>query len=342
MIQPYQPPVSSDDIDLDLSRNEGRPVDPELLARVAIADGTANRYPDSTELRSGIAELRRVSPERVLVTAGGDDALFRCCAALIAPGTRTVTTTPTFEMVARYAGLRQPDLVEVPWKGGAFPVDATTGAATPGSICVVVSPNNPTGEVIDAGDLTSLSGEFEYVVLDGAYTEFADIDITGIALSLPNVLMIRTLSKAWGLAGLRVGYLIGRAELVRRISAFGNPYPVSRFSLAVAAERISSNQGVDTYVHEVKRERRLLADYLVGQGFDPIPSQGNFVYFETADPQPIVGRLAEDGIAVRVFPDRPGLENSIRITVPGSPDEYDRLAGALASALDKTAMELNK
>jgi histidinol-phosphate aminotransferase len=342
MIQPYQPPVSSDDIDLDLSRNEGRPVDPELLARVAIADGTANRYPDSTELRSGIAELRRVSPERVLVTAGGDDALFRCCAALISPGTRTVTTTPTFEMVARYARLHQPDLVEAPWKGGAFPIDVMTGAAAPGSTCVVVSPNNPTGEVIDASDMTSLSGAFEYVVLDGAYTEFADIDITGTALSLPNVLMIRTLSKAWGLAGLRVGYLIGRAELVRQISAFGNPYPVSRFSLAVAVERIRSNHGVDSYVREVKRERQLLADFLRSRGFDPIPSQGNFVYFEAPDPQPIVDRLADEGIAVRVFPDRPGLEDSIRITVPGNPDEYDRLAGALASALDTTAMELNK
>jgi histidinol-phosphate aminotransferase len=342
MIQPYQPPVSSDDIDLDLSRNEGRPVDPELLARVAIADGTANRYPDSTELRSGIADLRRISAERILVTAGGDDALFRCCAALITPGTRTVTTTPTFEMVARYAGLHQPDLVEVPWKGDAFPVDAMTGAAASGSICVVASPNNPTGEVIDVGDLISLSSAFEYVILDGAYTEFADIDITATALSLPNVLMIRTLSKAWGLAGLRVGYLIGPAEVVRRISAYGNPYPVSRFSLAVAAERISSNHGVDTYVREVKRERELLAEYLEGQGFDPIPSQGNFVYFEAPNPQPIVSGLADAGIAVRVFPDRPGLESSIRITVPGNPDEYDRVAGALASALDKTAMELNK
>jgi histidinol-phosphate/aromatic aminotransferase/cobyric acid decarboxylase-like protein len=92
----------------------------------------------------------------------------------------------------------------------------------------------------------------------------------------------------------------------------------------------------------VKRERELLAEYLEGQGFDPIPSQGNFVYFEAPNPQPIVSRLADAGIAVRVFPDRPGLESSIRITVPGNPDEYDRVAGALASALDKTAMELNK
>jgi histidinol-phosphate aminotransferase len=341
MNQPYQPPESRDDIDLDLSRNEGRPIDPKLLARVASASGIANRYPDSSELRSRIADLRVVSPERVLVTAGGDDALFRCCAALITPGTRTVATTPTFEMVTRYAGLHQPDLVEVQWKGDRFPVSAVTGAAAPQSICVVVSPNNPTGEVIDPDHLTSLSGAFEYVVLDGAYTEFADIDLTATALSLPNVLMIRTLSKAWGLAGLRVGYLLGAAELVRRISAFGNPYPVSRFSLAVAAERITSNHGVDTYVEEVKSERQLLTDYLRSRGFDPISSQGNFVYFEAPDPQAIVAHLADAGIAVRVFPDRPGLEDSIRITLPGNPDEYDRLAGALASAVNTKAMELN-
>ncbi|MEX1093034.1 MAG: histidinol-phosphate transaminase [Acidimicrobiia bacterium] len=341
MIEPYQPPAVGTDIDLDLSRNEGRPVDPELLARVATTAGIAHRYPDTSELRDAIAELRGVAQERALITAGGDDALFRSCAALIEPGTRVVTTIPTFEMVTRYAGLHQPDLVEVPWKGEAFPLGAVTAAGAEGAVCIVVSPNNPTGEVIKAADLTALAGAYEFVVLDGAYTEFADVDLTATALTLPNVLMIRTLSKAWGLAGLRVGYLLGEPALVRRIAAYGNPYPVSRISLAVAAERIRSNDGVDAYVAEVKRERRELTGFLQSTGLSPIPSQANFVYFEVADPQTIAAELAATGIAIRTFPERSGLEEAVRITLPGDADEYDRLVDALASALNTKAMELN-
>lgn len=341
MIEPYRPPKVSDGIDLDLSRNEGRPVDPELLARVATTAGIAHRYPDTTELRGAIAELRGVSPARVLITAGGDDALFRSCAALIEVGARVVTTTPTFEMVTRYAGLHQPDLVEVPWKGETFPLGAVVAAGAEGAVCIVVSPNNPTGEVIDAADLTTLADAFEFVVLDGAYTEFADVDLTATALSLPNVLMIRTLSKAWGLAGLRVGYLLGEPATVRRIAAYGNPYPVSRISLAVAAERIRSNDGVDAYVAEVKRERRELTRSLHTTGLAPIPSRANFVYFEIADPQTIAADLAATGIAIRTFPERSGLEESVRITLPGDADEYDRLIDALTSALKTKAMELN-
>ncbi len=341
MIEPYQPPSVGNDIDLDLSRNEGRPVDPELLARVATTEGIAHRYPDTTELRDALAGLRGISPERVLVTAGGDDALFRSCAALIEPGSRVVTTTPTFEMVTRYAGLHQPDLVEVPWKGEAFPLRAVVASSTSGAVCIVVSPNNPTGEVIDTAGLTALADAFEFVVLDGAYTEFADVDLTVTALALPNVLMIRTLSKAWGLAGLRVGYLLGEPATVKRVAAYGNPYPVSRISLAVAAERIRSNDGVDAYVAEVKRERSELTRFLQSTGLSPIRSRANFVYFDTADPQRIATDLAAAGIAIRTFPDRPGLEEAARITLPGDADEYDRLVDALASALNTKTMELN-
>jgi histidinol-phosphate aminotransferase len=341
MIEPYQPPSVGTDIDLDLSRNEGRPVDPDLLARVARTAGIAHRYPDTTALHNAIADLRGVRPERVLITAGGDDALFRSCAALIDPGTRVVTTTPTFEMVTRYAGLHQPDLVEVPWKGEAFPLGAVVAARAEGAVCIVVSPNNPTGEVIDAADLIAVAETFAFVVLDGAYTEFADVDLTATALSLPNVSVVRTLSKAWGLAGLRVGYLLGEPATVRRIAAYGNPYPVSRISLAVAAERIRRNDGVDAYVAEVKRERSDLTGILEGRGLSPIPSLANFVYFEVADPQMIAAHLAASGIAIRTFPGRSGLEAAIRITLPGDADEYDRLVDALASALKTKAMELN-
>jgi histidinol-phosphate/aromatic aminotransferase/cobyric acid decarboxylase-like protein len=136
--------------------------------------------------------------------------------------------------------------------------------------------------------------------------------------------------------------LLGEQATVRRIAAYGNPYPVSRISLAVAAERIRSNDGVDAYVAEVKRERIELTALLQNTGLSPIPSRANFVYFEATDPQTIATDLAASGIAIRTFPQRSALEDAVRITLPGDSDEYDRLVDALASALNTKAMELNQ
>ena len=248
LLDPYTPPMTLAGIDLDLSRNEGQPPDMSILDEVSGEPGLLNRYPDSSGLRDKVSKLRDVSPEATLVTAGGDDALLRCCAALLTAGTRTVTTTPTFEMIARYSALQGADLVEVPWKNGPFPTDRLVGSAEAGAVCLIVSPNNPTGEVIGSEDLLELAEAFEYVVLDGAYMEFAAVDLTRDALQQPNVLMLRTLSKAWRLAGLRVGYLLGEPSLVRRVSAFGNPYHVSRLSLAIAEKRLEAGDVDDAAV----------------------------------------------------------------------------------------------
>lgn len=327
--EPYRIPITKEGIDLDLSKNEGRPVDPSILDDIVSRPGLFNRYPDSTSLRARIAGLRRVEEARVLVTAGGDDALLRSCSALIKPGGRTVTTTPTFEMVPRYATLARADLVEVPWMGGPFPLDYFDE----GKVAIVVSPNNPSGEVISDTDLTRLAQSFDHVILDGAYTEFAEDDLTPTALSLPNVVMIRTLSKAWGLAGLRVGYLLGEAEPVKRIAAHGNPYPVSRLSLAVAEARLAGG-GVDQYVTRVRAERLRFANLLDGLGLRTIPSQGNFVYAETERPHELAAALAELGIAIRTFPGRPGLERSLRVTMPGDDTEFKRLTAAVSQVLE--------
>lgn len=335
---PYQPPpAAAPGIDLDLSRNEGRPPDRAILEEIGARPGIFNRYPDATDLRNRIAAVFGIEPDNVLVTAGGDDALLRSCSALIEPGGRVVTTTPTFEMVPRYAGLRGADLVEIPWKREAFPTSAMLEAAAPGAICIVVSPNNPTGGVIGAVDLADMAGAYDHVVLDCAYTEFADVDLTQTALGLANVLIIRTLSKAWGLAGLRVGYLLGDGATLGRVAAHGNPYPVSGLSLAIAASRIGSSD-VSGFVTRIRFERESLTNLLERAGLRPIPSQANFVFAETERASLIQEELARSGIAIRLFPGRPGLENALRITLPGDEADYARLVRSLGTVLD-SAME---
>lgn len=333
----YVAPSFSSPIELDLSRNEGSTQAAELLATVTDPDRAISRYPDTGQLRERIAVLNGVGRDQVLVTAGGDEALHRCFLALLEEEGHGVTTTPTFEMIPRYAEQRRVSLTEVEWWADPFPVAEVAGAAdTATAAAFVVSPNNPTGAVISETDLQALSTAFPWVVLDAAYIEFADQDLTRVGLGLGNVVVIRTLSKAYGLAGLRVGYLLASAETVARFSSYGSPFAVSTLSAALALARLERDPAELTrLVDRVREERDELTGVLDELGARPVPSQANFVLAFWDDPAGLVERAAAMGVALRHFPDRPGLESAVRITLPGDPDGFGRLVTTLRTAVGR-------
>jgi histidinol-phosphate aminotransferase len=336
----YLPPGFAVPIDLDLSKNEGRSRAEELLDAIDDPRRLVGRYPDTSPLRAKLAALHGLSEDRVLVTAGGDDALSRCFLARVSEGGRVVGTYPTFEMIPRYAAQRRAELMEVPWWTGPFPADEVLAAIGGDTEAVfIVSPNNPTGGVASEIDLLKLAGEAPLLVLDAAYVEFADSDPTPALLELGNVVVTRTLSKAYGLAGLRVGYLLGSPELVAAIGAYGNPYPVSALSAALAETRLERPVAeLTSFVDAVKRERVALTGALAGLGARPLPSQGNFVLAECDDATWVTSAAASLGVGLRRFPDRLGLESAVRITVPGDAADFDRLVATLGSVLDPRAI----
>jgi histidinol-phosphate aminotransferase len=337
MSDTYQPPVFSAPIDLDLSRNEGRPTVTEIeLDSVEVAAVTS-RYPDTSHLAQLVAGLHGVQPECVLVTAGGDDALFRCF--LTTRGEPVAATSPSFEMIRRYATQAGSPLSEVEWWDGAFPIDDFLETLANAGMAVIVSPNNPTGSVISAADLRKVAGICPLVVLDAAYAEFADEDLTDTALELDNVVVVRTLSKAFGLAGLRVGYALASGEVVRRLAAFGSPYNVSALSLALAAGVLADGPKASrTYVERVGSERTALVALLEELGASPLPSQGNFVLATDVDPAWVIPAAASLGLGLRGFPDREELSRCVRIGLPGDEVGYDRLATTLGTVLAPEAL----
>lgn len=330
----YQPPTFDTPIDLDLSRNEGRAFLDEIDLDIAALGDLARRYPDTTALGRLMAGRHGVDENRVLVTAGGDDAIFRCL--LWCRDRAVVTTTPTFEMISRYAGQVGAQLAEVSWWDEAAPVSEMVG--TGADAAVIVSPNNPTGAAVEISDLSALAQRFRYVVLDAAYIEFADTDLTQSALDLGNVVVVRTLSKAFGLAGLRVGYLLGAPDLVAEIAGFGSPYAVSGISVAIASQALANGAKAELYVDNVVRERKELTTLLSDLGAEPLPSQGNFVLATNTDAGELVSRAASLGVGLRRFPQRRGLERCVRIGVPGDSDQFDRLVRVLESALARDTM----
>jgi len=342
MSQPvvYTPPGFTVPIDLDLSKNEGSTRAAELLASISEPERAVSRYPDTTRLRTALARLHGLPEDSVLVTAGGDDALFRCFLARVRRGREVVSTYPTFEMIPRYTEQRGAQLIETPWWDGAFPTQDLIASVNDQTDAVfIVSPNNPTGAVATEADLRKLGAETPLLVLDAAYAEFATDDLTRAALELGNALVIRTMSKAYGLAGLRVGYLLGPPDLVTEVAAFGNPFPVAALSSALAVERLERPVSeLDEFVKEVKRERVELTSVLRDLGTRPSATEANFVLTECDDATWLASASASLGVGLRRFPERQGLETMVRITVPGNQTDFERLTRTLEAVLAPEAL----
>ena len=329
---------------LRLDANEGAA--PAYLAPSwPLAAEALRRYPDARELEADLAARFRVAADQVLVTAGGDDAIDRLCRRCLAGGRELVLTEPTFEMFARYARLAGGRLRSVPWWEGPYPIAAVESCLGPAAgLVAVVSPNNPTGAVVTTADLRRLRSAAGDVplLLDAAYTEFADEDLTAAALALPHTVVLRTLSKAWGLAGLRVGFLLGPPDLLAELRAWGQPYAVAGTSVALAREALARGEdAMRAGTATARAARTALGTQLARLGARPLPSQGNFVLCRPRNAAFTGAALAALGVSVRVWPGHRQLDDCLRITCPGDADEGTRLARALDTALAPQALLLD-
>jgi histidinol-phosphate aminotransferase len=273
------------------------------------------------------------------VTAGADEALDRIYRAYAGPDRPVLLPEPTFDMLERFAALAGAPLVRVPWFADAFPLDEILARLDNRiAIVIIVSPNNPTGGVASSDELRRVAAAApqSLVLIDQAYIEYADDDIDPAVLDLPNVVVVRTMSKAWGLAGCRVGYAVGSSDVIAELRAAGAPYPVAGPSLALALFQLRrGDAALRAHVTEVRAERASLRELLCARGIDARASQANFVLADFGRRAAFVRQgLGAQGILVRDFPGRAGLEGSLRITLPGDPPDFARLTAALEAILD--------
>lgn len=336
----YRVPRAEGPIRLALDGNEGLEPPADLLAALARCAGDdVRRYPDARPLEAALAARYGVDASRVLVTAGADDALERALRAVLAPGRELVLPVPTFEMIERYARFTGADVRTVAWSSGHWPLEGVLAALTPRTTCIAfVSPNNPTGleGTQDALRAVCAAAPRCLVVVDQAYAEFGDVDCASVALAAPNALLVRSFSKALGLAGVRAGYAIGSERVIGWLRALGQPYAVAGPSLVLARARLELwGADVRAFVDRVRAERVELARVLRALGLRPLESRANFVCVRCDDARRLWSALARRGIAVRAFGGREGLEDALRITCPGAREAFDDLVGALRSACDE-------
>ena len=347
----YKGPARPEPGVLKLDGNEGNPPPRTLLEDLATADLSQLRdYPDARPLEAEIAERLGVDPARVVVTAGADEALDRVFRAYLAPGRRLVLPVPAFEMMYRFAAVAGGEIDPVPWTN-AFPTDdviAALGEAV--SLVAIISPNNPTGRTATASDLERVAEAASkvdsgvafgaMVVLDHAYVEYSDQDLTSIAQRFDNVVTVRTFSKAWGLAGCRVGYAVASPEVATLLRNVGSPFPVAGLSLAAVRAQMSTGEAaLAEHVEAVRAGRGRLTETLNRLGIETSPAQGNFVLGDFgARCDFVLNGLNALAVRVRRFPHRPEIRNALRITVPDHTEPLNRLLEALETCLAPEAL----
>ena len=341
----YVPPPVAAGTRWFLDANEGRPAKAVVEALAATdAVEAIRRYPRATALEADIEArpgpgLAGLPAGSVLVTAGSDDAIARACRVCLGKGDRLVVFEPAFEMYAISSRLVGAEPLGLAWpEGRGFPLAAAidAGRRSGAKAVAVATPANPTGAVASPEELLELADALPdaSIWVDGAYGEFAARDSLGLLLARPNILVMRTLSKAYGLAGMRLGWVAGPAASVAALRGAGAPYPVGGLSV-VAGLAARSPEGLrqkDAFVERVRRERDDLFALFGRLGAKPAPSEANFVLARVRSPQGLKAALAKAGIAIRVFAGRPGLEDAIRISCPGEEEGWKALEAALVAA----------
>ncbi|MDB5035024.1 MAG: histidinol phosphate aminotransferase [Chlorobi bacterium] len=309
----------------------------------AWAGNSLNRYPDpvQNELCSRLADLNGVERDSVFVSASSDEAIDLLLRLFCSPGRDAVAICePTYGMYRVAAAVHDVRVLAVPLADG-FQLDVAAVADRcagdiPPKLIFCCSPNNPTGNLLDGGEIVRLCSAVDaVVVVDEAYIEFADAEsLARRVRGIPNLVVIRTLSKAWALAGVRIGYAIASPRLIGYLRKIKPPYNVGSLAAAVALETLADPGRMRRVIDEVAAERERVAGLLRGlRSIETVyPSNANFLLIKCAGATELQRRLAATGIIVRDRSMEPGLSGCLRITI-GTPRENDLLISAL------TAME---
>jgi histidinol-phosphate aminotransferase len=289
----------------------------ERVVKTALSANLA-RYPvaDSRVLRVALAEYAGVRPEQVVTGCGSDDVIECALRAFAEPGERVAFCAPTFSMLSTFARVNGLVPHAVAFRSdGELDVDALLAARA--AITYVATPNNPTGTEVSFEALEALlAGAEGLVLVDEAYGEFAERSSIPLLERFPRLLVTRTLSKAFGLAGLRAGYGLASAFVVSALALVGGPYKLNALAQRAALAALKEDvPWVKAHAQAARTARERLAEALRRAGFAPLPSGANFLCIPVSNASAWGERLLERGVRVRVLPGLPHIGDALRIGI---------------------------
>jgi histidinol-phosphate aminotransferase len=324
--QPGEQPRESGIVKLNTNENP-YPPSPRVAEAIAGAlGGPLRKYPDplSTAFREAAARHHGVSPDMVLAGNGSDDLLTIITRAFAGPGSVVVAPAPSYILYRTLAELQDARIVEVPFRPD-WTLDPDAFAAPGARVAYLANPNSPSGTCLSAGEVARIAGRLGCpLVVDEAYADFAGSDCVGLVRDHPNVIVTRTFSKGYSLAGLRLGYLIARPEVVEGLVKVKDSYNCDTLSLLGGAAALEDQSHFARNRDKILATRRRLTDAVRGFGFHVPESRANFVWCTgRPDAVGLYQALKERKVLVRLMR-YPGHEPGLRITV-GTDEEIDLL-----------------
>ena len=329
---PGEQPAAGEKV-IKLNTNEN-PYPPSLAALEALGglDGDAlRRYPDpaATRFRQVAAKVLGVGADCIIAGNGSDEVLTMILRAFVGPGDVVAYPVPTYVLYRTLTAIQEGVAVEVPYDDDyCLPADELTKAAA--AVTFVASPNSPSGTAYPTDQLDALAKKVRGVlVVDEAYVDFADADALELARRRDNVIILRTLSKGYSLAGLRLGFAVAAPALLEGLSKVKDSYNVGAVAAAVGAAALSDQAHKIANAEKIKTSRASLAGQLGKLGYKVWASESNFLLARPSagDAESIYRGLKAKGILVRYFK-QPMLEDKLRITV-GTDEQNAALVAAL-------------
>ncbi len=338
----YHPPLAGrDGLRLDFNENTVgcSPRVLERLRQLSAADLAC--YPERAPAETIAANFLGIASSELLLTNGVDEAIHLLCETYLEPGDEALIVVPTYSMYRIYMMAAGAQVICVPaGKDFQFPAEAVLDRiARRTRLIAVANPNNPTGAVAPVDELMHIarSAPDAAMLVDEAYFEFCGQTLLHHRHELPNLFIARTFSKAYGLAGLRIGALVGDAEQMCALRRVSSPYNVNAVALASLPAALADQTYIQNYVGEILDSRARLERALETNGILHWPSQANFVLARVGATQAASGAFVEQmrrrGILVRDRSSDHGCEGCVRITL-GPREHTDRLLSALQETLN--------
>lgn len=323
-VEPYKPSQAEGGVKLDSNENLFLPR--EFMQNIVFeAAGSCDPrlYPqnETAILREAIAEALKVQPGQLVVASGGDQVIEVLVSSMLRPGDEVVAVSPTFSMYPRFAAMKHLGYTPVELDPGFAlnPARVLEAVSPKTGMIVVCNPNNPTGNQFELEAVQELVDGFSGPVLvDEAYAEYGEYSLAGEAAEKENLILLRTFSKAYGLAGMRLGYSVANTRLAETLSGrCMPPFPVSSLSLWAGIIMLRNRDKVEEAVREAKEMRSRLVESLNElPGVQAFPSATNFVLFNTDEPyMEVYDGLRRRGVLVRSIGKVPGFDDCLRVTV---------------------------
>jgi len=334
----YHPPLGNrDSLRLDFNENTVA-CSPAVLAAIqSITTADLTRYPERGAVEALAAQHLGLIAEQVILTNGVDEAIHILCQAFLDSGDELLLPVPTYTMYEIYASATDAKIVHVQAAADfSFPCEALLAAITPRTkIIAIANPNSPTGSVATREQIISIAEAAPHavVLVDEAYFHFFGETVIDLVDKVPNLIVARTFSKAYGLASLRIGLLAGPASLLQWTRRVLSPYSVNHVALVALTAALNDQGYLDSYVAEVLEARKEFLAALTQIGLRYWPTQANFVLVDIGPShKEFCAAMRQQGILVRDRSADPGCDGLVRITI-GTREQMQRAIAPIAAFL---------